>query len=125
MVASRVRVAARRSVVDAHIERRRQRREREERIAALAIEVNVALASGRAAMDKAESAAGQALNKMLDLGVSIAEVVEWCAGDLTPMEVGRLRRIGAGDATSEQPPSPTRESGTSACNGPDGRNASR
>lgn len=125
MVASRVRVAARRSVVDAHIERRRQRREREERIAALAIEVNVALASGRAAMDKAESAAGQALNKMLDLGVSIAEVVEWCAGDLTPKEVGRLRRIGAGDATSEQPPSPTRESGTSACNGPDGRNASR
>lgn len=125
MVASQVRVAARRSVVDAHIERRRQRREREERIAALAIEVNVALASGRAAMDKAELAAGQALTKMLDLGVSVAEVVEWCAGDLTPKEVKRLRRIGAVDATSEQPPTPTTENGPNACDGPDGHNAPR
>ena len=125
MVASQVRVAARRNVVDAHIERRRQRREREERIAALAIEVNVALASGRAAMDKAELAAGQALTKMLDMGVSVAEVVEWCAGDLTPKEVSRLRRIGAVDATSEQPPTPATENGPDACDWPDGRNASR
>ena len=122
MVASQVRVAARRNVVDAHIERRRQRREREERIAALAIEVNVALASGRAAMDKAELAAGQALTKMLDMGVSVAEVVEWCAGDLTPKEVSRLRRLGAVDATPEQPPTPTTEKGPNAGDGPDGRN---
>ena len=98
-------------------------REREERIAALAIEVNVALASGRAAMEGAESAAGQALNKMLDLGVSIAEVVEWCAGDLTP---GESAGCGASEQATQYLSSrpPTRES-ERACNGPDGRNASR
>ncbi len=72
MTASRVRVAARRSVVDAQAERRRQRREREDRIAALAIEVNVTLASGRAALNKAEAAAGMALAQMLAMGMSVA-----------------------------------------------------
>lgn len=101
MVASQVRVAARRSVVDAHSQRRKQRQEREDRIAALAIEVTVALASGRAAMDKAELAAGRAVNQMCDLGLSITEVVEWCAGDLTAKQVGRLRRLGVADASAE------------------------
>ncbi len=93
MASSQVRVAARRSVVDAQAERRRQRQEREDAIAALAIEVNVALASGRAAMDKAELAAGRALCRMLAMGLSTGEVVDWCASDLTAKEVGRLRRI--------------------------------
>lgn len=103
MVASKVRVAARRTVVDAHAERRRQRQEREDRIAALAIEVNVALASGRAALDKAEQAAGQALSQMLVMGLNVGEVVEWCAGDLSAKEVGRLRRIGTLAGAPEAP----------------------
>ena len=93
MSSSQVRVAARRSVVDAQAERRRQRQEREDTIAALAIEVNVALASGRAAMNKAELAAGRALCRMLAMGLSAGNVVDWCASDLTAKEVGRLRRI--------------------------------
>ena len=93
MTASRVRVAARRSVVDAQAERRRQRQEREDRIATLAIEVNVTLASGRAALNKAEVAAGMALAQMLAMGMSVGEVVEWCASDLTVKDVTRLRRI--------------------------------
>ena len=99
MVASQVRVSARRSVVDAHSERRRQRQEREDRIAALAIEVSVALASGRAAMDSAEQAAGRALNGMLGMGLSVAEVIEWCATGLTSREVARLR--GAADQAAD------------------------
>ncbi len=98
MASSQVRVAARRSVVDAQAERRRQRQEREDAIAALAIEVNVALASGRAALDKAEQTAGEALCRMLAMGVSAGEVVDWCASDLTAKEVGRLRRIAEASA---------------------------
>lgn len=70
MAASLVRVTARQSVVAAHGERRRQRQERKDRIAAFAIEVSVALASGRAAMDSAEQAAGRALNSMLGMGLA-------------------------------------------------------
>ncbi len=99
MVASQVRVAARRNVVEAQSERRRQRQEREDQIAALAIEVSVALASGRAAMDSAEQAAGRALNGMLGMGLSVAEVIEWCATGFTSREVARLRR-----AATQSPP---------------------
>ena len=95
MTASAARVAARRNVMDAHSQRRRLRQEREDRLAALAVEVNVALATGRAAMDKAERAAGQALNQMLAMGASLAEVVEWCAGDLTAKDIARLRQAAA------------------------------
>ena len=55
MVASQARVAARRSVVDARVERRREQQEREDQIAAVAIEVSVALASGREATDKSRA----------------------------------------------------------------------
>ena len=103
MTASRVRVAARRSVVDAQAERRRQRQEREDQIAALAIEVNVTLASGRAALNKAEVAAGMALAQMLAMGMSVGEVVEWCASDLTVKDVSRLRRIADTAADQHEP----------------------
>jgi len=103
MTASRVRVAARRSVVDAQAERRRQRREREDRIAALAIEVNVTLAYGRAALNKAEAAAGMALAQMVAMGMSVGEVVEWCASDLTVKDVSRLRRIADTAADQHEP----------------------
>ena len=93
MVASQARVAARRSVVDARVERRRAQREREDQIAAVAIEVGVALASGREATAKAELAAGRALNRMLGMGLSVTEVIEWCAADLTAREVARLRGL--------------------------------
>lgn len=44
-------------------------------------------------MEKAELNAGQALNKMFDLGMSTAEVIDWCAPDVTAREIARLRRI--------------------------------
>lgn len=98
MVAGQIRVAARRSVVDAQAERRRLRQEREDRIAALAIEVNVALASGRTAMARAEQVAGQALGQMFDLGLTTSQVIDWCAVDITSREIARLRRLGDQDA---------------------------
>lgn len=94
-----VRVAARRSVVDAHAERRRRRQELEDQVAGLAIEVNVALASGRAALGKAELDAGRALNKMFELGMTMVEVIDWCALEITSREISRLRRI-ADDAAA-------------------------
>ena len=101
MVASAARVAARRNVMDAHNQRRRLRQGREDRLAALAVEVNVALATGRAAMQKAERTAGQALNKMLGMGATVAEVVEWCAGDLTAKDIARLRQAAAAQDESD------------------------
>lgn len=107
MVASTVRVAARRGVMDAHNERRRLRQERESQLAALAVEVSVALATGRAAIERAELSAGQALDRMLGMGISVAEVVEWCAGDVTAKDIARLRHIAAAhpeaEATDGQP----------------------
>ena len=107
MTASAARVAARRNVMDAHSQRRRLRQEREDRLAALAVQVNVALATGQAAMQKAERTAGQALDKMLEMGASIAEVVEWCAGDLTAKDIARLRQATAAQQKADADGAPT------------------
>ena len=107
MVASAARVAARRNVMDAHSRRRRLRQEREDQLAALAVEVNVALATGRAALQKAQRAAGQALDQMLRMGVSVAEVVEWCAGDLTARDIARLRQATAAQQKADADGAPT------------------
>ena len=92
---SNKRVAARRAVLDAQAERRRVRQEREDQLMGLAVAVNVALATGRTALEKAELVAGQALEQMVGMGVSVAEVVEWCAGNITVKDVARLRQVAA------------------------------
>lgn len=100
MASSQVRAAARRSVVEAQADRRRHRKEREDKIAALTIEVNMAPASRRAAIDSAELRAGRALGQMFAMGLTTSEAVEWCAGGLNAKEVGRLRRVP--EASSDQ-----------------------
>ena len=45
---------------------------------------------------RAEIAAGVTVDRMItELGVSTAEVVEWCCGAVTAREVARLRRLAA------------------------------
>ena len=102
MTKSDARVTVRRAVLDAQTQRRRARREREDRISALAVEVSVTLASGqaalgagRAALAQAEVTAGHAIEEMIAMGLSVADIVDWCAGDITPRVVARLRKVAA------------------------------
>ena len=90
-------IAARKAIQQAHAERVRLRRERETQLEQLAIQVGASLAAGRRALAEAEAAAGRALNQMIDQhGLGVREVQEWCAVELTPREIARLRRA-AGD----------------------------
>lgn len=87
-------IAARKAIQQAHTERVRARRERETQLEQLAIQVGASLASGRRALAEAEVAAGRALNAMIDQhGLGIREVQEWCAVELAPREITRLRRV--------------------------------
>ena len=102
MTKSAAKVAVRRAVLEAQTQRRRARREREDRISGLAVEVSVTLASGqaaltagRAALAQAEITAGHAVEEMIAMGLSVAEVVDWCAADITPRIVARLRKVAA------------------------------
>jgi hypothetical protein len=90
------RIAARRAVHEAHLERRRERAARDKELQALAVEVQVTLVNGRAKLREAEIAAGLALTQMItELGVSTTEVIDWCCGAVTAREVARLRRLAA------------------------------
>ncbi len=90
------RIAARRAVHEAQLERRRERATRDKELQALAVEVQVTLMDGRARLRTAEIAAGVTLERMItDLGVPTAEVADWCCGAVTAREAARLRRLAA------------------------------
>lgn len=95
------RIAARRAVHEAQLERRREQATRDKELQALAVEVQVALVDGRARLREAEIAAGVTLDRMItELGVSTGEVVDWCCGSVTAREVARLRRLAADTASA-------------------------
>ena len=97
-----IRQAARRAALDAQAQRRRERAEREKRIEALALDVLTALEERKAAIDDCERRAGVALCKLTgDEGLSIAEVVDWCGGELTKRAAAILLR--RGEAQPERP----------------------
>lgn len=75
--------------------RRREREQRDERIAKLAVAVTVALKSGRRALEDAEAEAGEALTQMIaEEGLSVTEAIEWVGESrLSSREVARLRRL--------------------------------
>ena len=97
-------IAARKAIQQAHAERVRLRRERETKLEQLAIQVGASMAAGHRALAEAEAAAGRALNQMIEQhGLGIREVQEWCAVQLTPREIARLRRaadVSSGDSVS-------------------------
>jgi len=95
MSKSQDRVEARRSIQERAIARRRKREQQDERIAKLALDVNVALREGRRAVEAAERRAGRALTLMITTeGLAVTEVIDW-VGDstLTAREIARLRGI--------------------------------
>ena len=97
------RIAARRAVHEAQLERRRERAARDKELQALAVEVQVTLVDARAKLREAEIAAGVTANRMItELGVSTAEVVDWCCGAVTAREVARLRKLAVDTAAAER-----------------------
>jgi len=95
MSKSQDRVEARRSIQERAIARRREREQQDERIAKLALDVNVALREGRRAVEAAERRAGRALTLMITTeGLAVTEVIDW-VGDstLTAREIARLRGL--------------------------------
>lgn len=93
MASNTDKIAARKAIQQAHAERVRLRREREAQLEQLAVQVGASLAAGHRALAEAEAAAGHALNQMIDQhGLGVREVQEWCAVQLTPREIARLRR---------------------------------
>lgn len=95
-----VRQAARRTVLDAQSARRRERAERERRVAALVVDVLVAVRERDAAVAAVEARAGAALERMVQQErLTVREVVGWCAdAALTSREVGRLRAAAVASA---------------------------
>jgi hypothetical protein len=97
MTKSQNRMAARRAIQERAIARRREREQQDERVARLALDVNVSLREGRSAVEAAELSAGRALTHMIKKeGLSVAEVIDW-VGDstLTAREIARLRGLAA------------------------------
>jgi hypothetical protein len=95
MSKSQDRVEARRSIQERAIARRREREQQDERIAKLALDVNVALREGRRAVEAAERRAGRALTLMITTeGLAVTGVIDW-VGDstLTAREIARLRGL--------------------------------
>ena len=89
-----VRLAARRSALDAQAILRKERADRERRLEALAVAVLTALGERDALVRGAELRAGQALLTMTDdEGLSLREAVDWCGSGLTVREVTRLLRL--------------------------------
>jgi hypothetical protein len=95
MSKSQDRVEARRSIQERAIARRREREQQDERIAKLALDVNVALREGRRAVEAAERRAGRALTLMITTeGLAVTDVIDWLGDStLTVREIARLRGL--------------------------------
>lgn len=85
---------ARRKAREVAERRRLARVEKERRMTDLAEQVMVALGERDQAVVAAETRAGAALREWTEVeGQTLAEMVEWCDGILTPREATRLRRL--------------------------------
>ena len=106
-----LRQRARRQVKEATATRRQSWLERESRLGNAAVEVVAAIG----ARDRAESAAGEAIASMLELGVSLTEVGERCG--LALKEVVRLKRVHLEASSATGVPVARQVSSTSAGTG--------
>lgn len=85
---------ARRTAREVAERRRLARVEKERRMTDLAEQVMVAIGERDQAVVAAEVRAGAALREWTEVeGQTLAEMVEWCDGLLTPREATRLRRL--------------------------------
>ena len=93
--------AARIRVQEALAAKQKERLERERRQAALAIDVLTAVAERDEAIARTEAAAAASVRSLLGEGLSVAEVVELCGGQVDAKEVQRLSRIEADPAKAD------------------------
>ncbi len=85
---------ARRTAREVAERRRLARVDKERRMTDLAEQVMVALGERDQAVVAAETRAGAAVREWTEVeGLTLAEMVEWCDGLLTPREATRLRRL--------------------------------
>lgn len=88
-----MRQRARRRVAEALMVKTRERLAREKRLTDQAVAVLSAIAERDAAVTRAEQAASAAIRKMLDEGLTPADVADWCGGELNARDVSRLEKI--------------------------------
>ena len=92
----RLRQAARLAASEVHAKRRRERAQRDRRLAKLAIEVLTALGERDATVAAAEQRAGAGLQAMItDESLTVSEAVQWCAGAISHREAARHRQLTA------------------------------
>jgi hypothetical protein len=111
---------ARRTAREVAERRRLARVEKERRMTDLAEQVMVAIGERDQAVTEAETRAGAALREWTEVeGQTLAEMVEWCDGLLTPREATRLRRLadGGGDDKSQAGDEPDDKAGAAAKGG--------
>ena len=89
-----IRQQARRAALARSTRRRQQQAERDKRLEALVVQVVVALRE----RDAAEQQAAAAVRAMIAEGLTTAEVIAWCDGELTSRDLARLRQ------TTTKPP---------------------
>lgn len=99
-----IRQEARRAAIASRGRRRQQQAERDKRLDALVVEVVVALRE----RDAAEQRAATAVRAMTTQGLTTAEVMAWCDGELSSRDLARLRQVSSpppapDEATAERP----------------------
>ena len=91
-----LRQAARLAASEVHAKRRRERAQRDRRLAKLAIEVLTALGKRDATIAAAEQRGGAGLQAMItDESLTVSEAVQRCAGAISHREAARLRQLTA------------------------------
>ncbi len=96
------RITARQAALEALRVRRQRQAEREKQIESCIYDLTYALAQRDQAIEAGDAAASLPITRMLELGLSQAQVVEAAGGVLTVREVARLAALGEGD-THESP----------------------
>ncbi len=93
-----IRQEARRAAIASRGRRRQQQAERDKRLDALVVEVVVALRE----RDAAEQRAASAVRAMITQGLTTAEVMAWCDGELSSRDLARLRQVSSPPPTPEE-----------------------
>lgn len=92
-----IRQSARRAALELQSRRRREQAARRQQLEALVVELVVALRE----RDDAERRAGVAIRAMVGHGLTCAEVISWCEGELTLRDLRRLQQLSVDQPAAE------------------------
>lgn len=102
-----VRQRARAEAKRVQAERLAERRQREERLSALGIQVMTDLGEGRALMERRERDAAKGVRSLMEEGLSLGETLTWLGPEITQAEVRRLLRLLEEEDDDETPEAST------------------